>query len=441
MDEAVTNVTNEHEVGLPPLRMERKSVWEYFRLEFLPNGYPGRRTNGTLFAHPIYGPYVITDYLTQYRRTPDPGLLEAAARVADAAIDQMETFQDSLVFMYSEEKAKVSSKKGTWYSGLTQARYIDVFIKLLEKPGNERFREPLEKILRSLTIPVEKGGVARYTANGGMIIEEYPALLPDCTLNGWTTATCIIKDLAVATNDEKVWDIFARSVRGIESVIPLYDVPELATSRYKLEGPAAFRISADGADVSILDCQVLIPGSGTFAASSEGDPAGEVLKDGPLHIRDGRSQILKVALSRYSWPAPNKVLIRISAQGNALVGVSIGDAVYNPLATIPRTGEYRLLHQAEVTEGETVLEVEVPWTEAEMIAHPTNFAKKIAGRQVNQYHFIHIDTLAKIVDETGSDILRYYHDKWKRYPSRWPDLPAYQDERLTLERFDVRKHK
>ncbi|MFJ4029199.1 D-glucuronyl C5-epimerase family protein [Paenarthrobacter sp. NPDC089989] len=434
-------VTNEYEVSLPPLSMERKSVWDYYRLEFLPNGYPGRRTDGTLFAHPIYGPYVIADYLIQYRRTKDPGYLDAACRVADAALDHMESFHDGLVFMYSEEKAKVSSKKGTWYSGLTQSRYIDVFTKLLTKPGTERFREPLSGILSSLTIPVEKGGVARTTSDGGLIIEEYPALFPDCTLNGWTTATCIIKDLATTSGDEFVWDIFSRSVRGIESVISLYDVPELATSRYKLEGHAMLRLVAAGASVEIRDCRVEIPGTGTFEANVGGDPAGEVLKDGHVTVSPGRVEVLKLSLSRFSWPAPNRVVLRVYAPENAQLTVSLGDAEYNPLATVPRVRSYQVLREFAVKEGESLIELELPWTAAEMISHPTNFVKKIAGRQVNQYHFIHVDTLAKIVAQTGSDVLRYYHDRWKQYPSRWPELAPYQDDRLTLERFDVNKHK
>src|SRR5690625_5674076 len=82
-------ITSEADVGLPPLQASRRAVWEYYRIEFLPNGYPGRRTDDELFAHPIYGPYVIADYTAQYRRTQEPRFLEAACRVADAAIDQM----------------------------------------------------------------------------------------------------------------------------------------------------------------------------------------------------------------------------------------------------------------------------------------------------------------------------------------------------------------
>ena len=441
MSAAGTYMTNEQEVGLPPLRAERKAVWDYYRIEFLPNGYPGRRTDGVLMAHPIYGPYVITDYMTQYRTTKDQLFLDSAFRVADAAVAQMQDLQGSLVFMYDEENAKVSSKKGTWYSGLTQSRYVDVFAKLLKFPGGDRFREPLSRILESLTIPVDKGGVARYTANGGLIIEEYPATFPNCTLNGWTTATTIIKDLALSTNDEKHWEIFNQSVRGMESIISLYDVPELANSRYKLEGDATFRLSANGSNVEVRDVQVLVPGSGTFAANVDGDEAGEALKAGPVAIAAEAFENIKVRMSRYSWPDPNKIVLTVVAEQEGQLSVAIGDADYNPFGSVPKIKDWRPLQEFDVQAGENVIEVEVPWIAAEMIAHPTNFAKKITNRQFNVYHYIHIDTIGKILEQSSSNILRYYLDKWTEAPNIWPTHPAYQDERLMMERFDMLKHK
>src|SRR5699024_3829543 len=64
-----------------------------------------------------------------------------------------------------------------------------------------------------------------------------------------------------------------------------------------------------------------------------------------------------------------------------------------------------------------------------------------AGRQFNQYHWIHVDTLTKIVDTSDSDLLRYYRDRWQKFPSRGPAIREYQDDRITLERFDPKKHK
>ncbi|GAA2177728.1 hypothetical protein GCM10009784_29350 [Arthrobacter parietis] len=438
---ANTYMTNEREVGLPPLQASRKQVWDYYQIEFLPNGYPGRRTNGELFAHPIYGPYVISDYTAQYHRTKDQVFLDAACKVADAAVEQMTSLGDSLAFVYSQEKTKVANKNGVFYSGLTQSRYIEVFSKLLLRPGTERFREPLHRVLTSLTIPIEDNGVARFTKNGGLIIEEYPSRLPDCTLNGWTTATCILMDFAARNDDEQAREIFNQSVRGLEDLMPLYDVPELANSRYRLTGPASLRLAATDTDVEVLDCQVVIPGSGTFAANLAGDPAGEIQKKGTVRVRDGASQAVGVSLSRLSWPEPNKILLRVDASKNGQLSVAIGDGEYDPLASWPRAESYRKVQELPVNKGKNCIEVAIPWACAELVAYPTNFRKTITGRQFNQYHWIHVDTLAKIVAETGSHVLRHYHDKWSEYPSMWPKMSAYKDDRLMLERFDAKKHK
>lgn len=43
-------------IRMPPLSFSRKAVYDYYRLEFMDNGYPGRRTKNGLVAHPIYAP-------------------------------------------------------------------------------------------------------------------------------------------------------------------------------------------------------------------------------------------------------------------------------------------------------------------------------------------------------------------------------------------------
>lgn len=440
MGEGPEFITNEAEVGLPPLQRSRKAVWDYYRIEFLPDGYPGRRMGEQLFAHPIYGPYVIADYIAQYRQTRNATFLDAAARVADAAVAQMTPVGDGLAFMYSQKGTAVSSRTGTFYSGLTQSRYIEAFRKLAVLPGGKRFQEPLSAIAKSLLIPADRGGVARFTAKGGLVIEEYPSLVPDCTLNGWTTATCILRDYALSTDDDQAWQLFRQSVRGLEELVPLYDVPELANSRYRLTGVASIRFTA-GVDLEVIDCKVDMPGYGEHVAARAGDPAGEALREGPLRVTSGRPEVLKVSLSRLTWPSPNRLLLSVRASHGGSADVAIGDGRYAPLSKDLPVEYYRHLETFDLRQGENQLVVEVPWVDAELISYPTGFGKAIAGRQFNQYHWIHVDTLSKIVDETGSELLRYYRDRWRRYPERWKDLPEYQDDRITLERFDPKKHR
>lgn len=433
-------ITNEEEVGLPPLQSSRRAVWEYYRIEFLPDGYPGRRTGEQLFAHPIYGPYVIADYLRQYRVSRNETYLRAACRVADAAVAQMTAVGDGLAFLYTQEKTKVSSKKGSWYSGLTQARYVEALSKLLPHPGTDRFREPLTAILSSLLVAVRDGGVARSTDNGGLVIEEYPSLAPDCTLNGWTTATCILRDYAKAGADDQAWDLFHRSVRGLESLIGLYDVPEYATSRYRLKGSAAITLQPREADITVQAVQVQMPGEGTFHANHGLDAGGAALATGPLSIPLGDRRSFVVELSRRTFPAPNVVIFTIDSTGDGFVEARIVDGSYDPMRKDLKPGLERGLGTFPMQEGNNVIAVAVPWADAELVAYPTNFRKAIAGRQFNQYHWIHVDTLTKIVDETGSDLLSYYRDRWRRSPERWPSIPEYQDERIRLERFDPKVH-
>src|SRR5699024_11930892 len=102
---------------------------------------------------------------------------------------------------------------------------------------------------------------------------------------------------------------------------------------------------------------------------------------------------------------------------------------------------FRALTRVALEAGENHVSVAVPWNDAELISYPTGFGKALANRQFNQYHWIHVDTLGKIVEETGSEILAYYREKWLRYPQDWPGMPQYQDERITLARFDPPKHK
>lgn len=438
----VEYMTNEAEVGLPPLQSSRRTVWNYYRIEFLPNGYPGRRNGDVLYAHPIYGPYVISDYIAQYRRTKDEVYLDAVKHVADAAVDQMTPVGDGLAFLYDDKKTAVSTRQGTFYSGLTQSRYIEGLKNLVGLPGTERFKEPLAAIVRSLLLPAEDGGVARYTDNGGLIIEEYPSLAPDCTLNGWTTATCILRDYAVATGEDEGWDIFHRSVRGLERLMPIYDVPELANSRYRLTGEASVQVAPIGTDVEVADVRVEMPGVGVYSAANAGDPAGEALKSGPQTVADGTKRVLsQLSLSRLTWPSPNKVLISVRAAAAGKVTLGIGDGDYSPMTKSLPVKYFRELGVFQVEPGDNLLELIIPWTDAELVAYPTGFGKALASRQFNQYHWIHVDTLGKIVDETGSELLEYFRDKWARYPDRWPGMSQYMDERITLERFDPKKHK
>lgn len=80
----------------------------------------------------------------------------------------------------------------------------------------------------------------------------------------------------------------------------------------------------------------------------------------------------------------------------------------------------------------------MPWTLAELIAYPTNFGKKIAGRWFNAYHYIHIDGCTRLAATSGDDMLRYFGARWATYPARWPTMAPYADADIELERYSTK---
>ena len=120
-------------VGLPPLQRTREEVYDYYKLRFLQNGYPGKQLKDRIAPHPIYGAYVIRDYLTQYDSTKDDKYLKAAVKVARASLGRMEEFKNALVFWYKPDEG-LSSFPARFYSGLTQSRYLVLLLNSLNLP-------------------------------------------------------------------------------------------------------------------------------------------------------------------------------------------------------------------------------------------------------------------------------------------------------------------
>ncbi len=171
-------------VGLPPLPPSRAEVYDYYRIGFFEDGYPGRRKDDDhLVPHPIYGTYVILDYLNQYKRTENPEFLSAACRVADAAIRRMDGSDAMLRFWYEPEYG-MGVESHRWISGLTQAHYLDTLSRLHEISKEERYLDAAGRVLEVLRRPVAEGGVLASTRDG-VVIEESPGRPTDAVLNGW----------------------------------------------------------------------------------------------------------------------------------------------------------------------------------------------------------------------------------------------------------------
>ena len=423
--------TSANDVDMPPLPESRLEMYEYYQMEFLPDGYPGRVTEQGLVPHPIYGNYVINDYLNQYRKTGGQEFLDAAIKVGDAAIARMTDLDGALAFQYTPEMA-LSSLPGTFYSGLTQGRYLQTFTRLAEVSGEQRFKEAAERVLESLTIPVSEGGVLRET-HGGAVIEEWPhQMMGDYTLNGWTTAMNLVGEYAEATGSNTAKELLRRNFIALEAILPLYDVPELANTRYRLSGKTWIRVRAEGTDIEFLEGELVIPEEGTFSFETGAESRWQnyVRPDtGPSEIR------LNANLNYISSPEPNvlRLVVNAESSGTAVVEVQTGD--YGPFANAPVNPRWVEIGGQELEAGQNVMELPIPWEAVPLVAYPTNFRKDFGGKQYNVYHFIHFENLQRLQKFSGDPVLAAYASKWEKYVEKWPEMDIYADQDLVLSRY------
>ena len=402
-----------------PLPEYRAEIYKYYKLGWLPDGYPGRYTNNGLVAHPIYGTYVIADYLRQYRKTKEKQYLDAAISVADAGLSRMESLDDAQVFYYYPED-KLSLIPNKFYSALTQARWLEALSNLYEATHDISYKKAAHRVMLSLLIPTAEGGVLQKVA-GGASIEEYPHQIPLYTLNGWLTALNILIDYAKTVDDDDANTLIKDNLTALENLLPLYDLPEISNSRYQLTGSVSFRLS--GAD--IVDASLEIPGEGLYKA--EHCEGRREKWDICLYEKSNRTR-LDAVLSYVSAPAPN--VLHLTTKDNSDVSIEIATSKYDPTVTALPTRSWTKI--GKFTPNDKKLTVEIPWDDARFVAYPTAFTKKIGGTYYNVYHPIHIKVLRALYTETGVKAFKEYADKWDGYCRDWQRLDAYKVNGISL---------
>lgn len=141
-------------------------------------------------------------------------------------------FRDSLVFWYRIDSVFNSTSKA-YYSALTQSYYAEVFAQVYEAIEEERFLQAAEQVYLSLKIPVQDGGVMHLSSKGPSI-QEYPMSPNGYVLNGWFSAISAVATYARIVGDEDAERFWNDNLQTLIKMLPLYDAPLLANSRYAL---------------------------------------------------------------------------------------------------------------------------------------------------------------------------------------------------------------
>ncbi|GAB3476996.1 D-glucuronyl C5-epimerase family protein [Nocardiopsis coralliicola] len=402
---------------LPPLTEMRPELQEYYRIAFLPDGYPGRRSDDgeSVWAHPMYGVYVLRDYLAQYRKDPAPRIRDAISAVARAAVARMDRIDGSLAFYYDDPDHAVKRQPERHYSGLTQAYYAVELHRAGTLLGNDALVRAAADSFASLLVPVEDGGVYQ-TGPYGPGIAEVPQQPASWILNGWQSALTSVAAYAELTGSPRAERLLRESAAAMADMLPLYDVEELANSRYSLSGHVRMRIRSAA---PLSDIAVAVPGEGAFpVTATEGTKWQNYIVEGAPE--KGGSIELNTILSRISHPEPNR--LRFTAQDPAEVTVEIARSTYDPGSAGLGSGEWTPVARLSA-DGAT--SVEIPWKDAELVAYPTNFSKEIGGERTNVYHHLHIQRLRQLADAADQPQFGIWADRWSSYVCDWPEIDAY----------------
>ena len=328
------------EPSMPPLSADLQKLQDYYHFRFLPDGYPGKLDGGSVIVQPIYGNYVIADYIRQYRANPTTELRDAVARVAHASVARMEPLEGALVFWYPEE-LRISRQPEKHYSGLTQAYYAVVLYQASQVLGDELLREASERCFRSLLIPRERGGVF-YGWDDNVALAEVPTAPRDLILNGWLLILVSVHSYEELTGSAEARELFDRSAATVARLLPLYDAPDLRNSRYNLTGPLNLRLDFGGPidGVQVADLRVDIPTEGTFPVPVRSgvrweywvSPSSATAVDGGLAPKTSHV-LANVVLSRLPYPTENVVRFTVDTPRPTTVTLLANVGRYNPLTS------------------------------------------------------------------------------------------------------------
>jgi len=418
---------------MPPLTGQLRREAGYHALEWLPDGYPGRRRGDEVWAHPLYGAYVLQDYLAQLESSPSQELRDGLRSVATAAVARMDRHEGALVFWYEEDEKSARAVE-RHYSGLTQGYYAAGLARAARVLGDDALLEVSASVFASLTVPVSRGGVHAPGVLGPSIAEV--SQQPNSyILNGWQSALTAVADYAEVTGRADARQLACDSAREIARLLPLFDAPAVRNSRYGLTGFVYARLVFRGAEtgsVTLRDTRLSVPGEGEYAVARRGGRRWlnhvfeqDVLDETPEGLRPaGRVARLNLVLSRISYPQPNRLRCRVSGAGG-LVEVQLQQGRYDPLQSAQVDRHWVSIAQVDCPPGDSEIDVPLPWDVAELVAYPTNFVKSIDGRRTNVYHATHVTRLRELAAATGVPELAEWADTWLRYVAEWRSMPLY----------------
>jgi hypothetical protein len=340
----------------------------------------------------------------------------------------MDEHEGALVFWYQPDPERGARLYERHYSGLTQAYYARELQRAGAALEDREIVDAAKRVFAGLLVPVEKGGVY-FDGPHGTCIAEVPQQPNSWILNGWQSALLATHEYGRLSGSEAAADLVARSARSMAEMLHLYDVPDLRNSRYGLTGFTYARLRFTHRPDSVTRVETEVPGEGRFPVGrARGTRWQQWLF--PSDVEDGipksRALRMNLLLSLASHPEPNRLALEGSVSRAGSVALDFHVGRYEPLATAPVSCRWVEAASADLVAGRNALVFDVPSEVVRSVVYPTNFLKRIHGKQANVYHAIHIKRLHKLADAVGVPELEEWARTWSRYVRDWAGMDLYR---------------
>ena len=339
----------------------------------------------------------------------------------------MSIYKGTLVFFYPG--GRIARNKVQHYSGLTQAYYALALFEAYQVTQIAEILTASRQVYESLKVPSADGGVL-FSGRNGVTIAEVPQEPGSWILNGWLSVLVALEKYAEATGSADAKELLKENLESLRRKLPLYDNPRYQISNYGLTGFAYFRLlfSEPEPIERVGDISYEIPGEGRFPLKA--GPAGrwEYFQfPGQLDVNgkpSGTAVKLNLVVSRASGDLENVLWFTTTARKDSKVTLE-GD--YLPTKSAATTGKWKRVGALEIKSGTQLNRLSIPWNALTLSAiYPTNFVKKIDGRNVNVYHAVHINQLLLLYRKFGYAEFRDHAERWTRYVCSWQAMKIYQ---------------
>jgi hypothetical protein len=176
-----------------------------------------------------YNPGTIAQYIIyaheKHIRNSDGKWGDVAVKHADWLIEHAETKNNCCVWRYDFVWAAPGyfCEKG-WISGLAQGMCISALVRAFQISGDKRYLNVSRDALQIYSIPLEKGGILRYSKHGNAWYEEYATDKSPQVLNGMMFAIIGAHEFHLASGDQEAKKLADIGVKTLGSELKYFDL-------------------------------------------------------------------------------------------------------------------------------------------------------------------------------------------------------------------------